>query len=154
MTWPPGLSFGLPHVSGEDPLLRSSRRIRLVGAIIQKTSNSIGPASKSGLGEPTFDIGGSAFAASGPPMRRYEHRVLSFQIRTDPRTNVDGPALRATAMRQYAEWLLKPRPMRENTMTNRAISTCLYLLTSTNFHIRTLTIGRDQLGVLLPPPIA
>ncbi|KAH9986639.1 Six-hairpin glycosidase-like protein [Russula vinacea] len=77
-------------VSGDDPSLRGQIDAYIsVEARIQQTSNPSGPAGKGGLGEPKFNIDGSAF--------------------TDPwgRPQRDGPALRASAMMQYAEWLLK-----------------------------------------------
>jgi len=77
-------------VSGDDPSLRRLIDAYIsVEAFIQQTTNPSGPAGKSGLGEPKFNIDGSAFTAPwGRPQR-------------------DGPALRASAMMQYAEWLLK-----------------------------------------------
>lgn len=56
---------------------------------IQQTPNPSGAAGKDGLGEPKFNINGSAFLRPwGRPQR-------------------DGPALRATALMQYAGWLLE-----------------------------------------------
>ncbi|KAF8497932.1 hypothetical protein F5888DRAFT_1606131, partial [Russula emetica] len=54
-------------------------------------TNSSGPTGKSGLGEPKFNM----------------LRIYCFSGPSATRTNVDGPALRASAKIQYAEWLLK-----------------------------------------------
>ncbi|KAJ6584037.1 glucoamylase [Mycena vulgaris] len=57
--------------------------------ILQQVSNPSGTVSSGGLGEPHYNIDESAFTAAwGRPQR-------------------DGPALRATAMIEYANWLLK-----------------------------------------------
>ncbi|KAJ7625223.1 glucoamylase [Mycena polygramma] len=57
--------------------------------ILQQVSNPSGTVSTGGLGEPHFNIDETAFTAAwGRPQR-------------------DGPALRATAMIEYANWLLK-----------------------------------------------
>lgn len=57
-------------------------------AKLQQTSNPSGSVSSGGLGEPKFNIDESAFTGSwGRPQR-------------------DGPALRATAMITYANWLI------------------------------------------------
>ncbi|KAH9480596.1 Glucoamylase [Psilocybe cubensis] len=56
---------------------------------LQQVTNPSGTVSTGGLGEPKFNIDGSAFTGSwGRPQR-------------------DGPALRATALTTYAEWLIK-----------------------------------------------
>lgn len=75
--------------SGEDTTLRNlidsftSSQGRL-----QQVSNPSGTVSTGGLGEPKFNIDESAFTGSwGRPQR-------------------DGPALRATAIITYANWLL------------------------------------------------
>ncbi|KAI9443329.1 glycoside hydrolase family 15 protein [Lactarius indigo] len=58
-------------------------------SLLQQTSNPSGAAGKDGLGEPKFNIDGSPFLRPwGRPQR-------------------DGPALRATALIQYAGWLLR-----------------------------------------------
>ncbi|KAJ7160073.1 glucoamylase [Mycena filopes] len=57
--------------------------------ILQQVSNPSGTVSSGGLGEPHYNIDETAFTAAwGRPQR-------------------DGPALRATAMIAYANWLLK-----------------------------------------------
>ncbi|KAF7364930.1 Glucoamylase [Mycena venus] len=56
---------------------------------LQQVSNPSGTISTGGLGEPKFNVDGTAFTGSwGRPQR-------------------DGPALRSTAMITYANWLLK-----------------------------------------------
>ena len=98
-------------MSGDDsPLRRLIDAYISVEAIIQQITNPSGSAGKSGLGEPKFNINGSVFSAPwGRPQRGVcGRRVFFSQIRGDAErgTNVDGPALRASAMIQYAEWLL------------------------------------------------
>ena len=71
-------------VSGDDsPLRRLIDAYISVEAIIQQITNPSGSAGKSGLGEPKFNIDGSAFTAPwGRPQRGVcGRRFLSFQIR-------------------------------------------------------------------------
>lgn len=57
-------------------------------AYLQTVSNPSGDLSTGGLGEPKFEVDGAAFTGSwGRPQR-------------------DGPALRATALIAYANWLI------------------------------------------------
>ncbi|KAJ6585291.1 glycoside hydrolase family 15 protein [Mycena capillaripes] len=66
---------------------------------LQQVSNPSGSISTGGLGEPKFNVDGTAFTGSwGRPQR-------------------DGPALRSTAMISYANWLLK------NTSVSNVAST-------------------------------
>ncbi|KAJ7022742.1 glucoamylase [Mycena alexandri] len=66
--------------------------------IIQQVSNPSGTVSTGGLGEPHYNIDETAFTAAwGRPQR-------------------DGPALRATAMIEYANWLIK------NTSVSNVVS--------------------------------
>ncbi|KAI0270004.1 glucoamylase [Gloeopeniophorella convolvens] len=76
-------------VSGDDPSFRGLVDAYVaVEARLQKTPNPSGPADQGGLGEPKFNINGTAFTSPwGRPQR-------------------DGPALRSTALMQYANWLL------------------------------------------------
>ncbi|KAI0064154.1 glycoside hydrolase family 15 protein [Artomyces pyxidatus] len=76
-------------VSGEDTTLRPliDSFITVEGKI-QQTTNPSGTVSTGGLGEPKFNIDGTAFTKPwGRPQR-------------------DGPALRSTAMITYGNWLL------------------------------------------------
>ncbi|KAI0632385.1 glucoamylase G2 [Trametes polyzona] len=75
--------------SGEDDSLRNLiDDFTSAQAIIQQISNPSGTVSTGGLGEPKFNIDETAFTdAWGRPQR-------------------DGPALRATAIISYANWLL------------------------------------------------
>ncbi|KAJ6585360.1 glucoamylase [Mycena capillaripes] len=67
--------------------------------ILQQVSNPSGTVSSGGLGEPHYNIDETAFTAAwGRPQR-------------------DGPALRATAMIEYANWLLKNTSV-SNVVTN------------------------------------
>ncbi|KAJ7780726.1 glucoamylase [Mycena maculata] len=67
-------------------------------SILQQVSNPSGTVSTGGLGEPHFNIDETAFTAAwGRPQR-------------------DGPALRATAMIEYANWLIK------NTSVSNVVS--------------------------------
>ncbi|KAF8214951.1 glucoamylase [Mycena galopus ATCC 62051] len=76
--------------SGADTtLLGQIQNFVAAEAIIQQVSNPSGTVSTGGLGEPHYNIDETAFTAAwGRPQR-------------------DGPALRATAMINYANWLLK-----------------------------------------------
>ncbi|KAJ7914463.1 glucoamylase [Mycena leptocephala] len=66
---------------------------------LQEVSNPSGTISTGGLGEPKFNVDGTAFTGSwGRPQR-------------------DGPALRSTAMIAYANWLLK------NTSVSNVVNT-------------------------------
>ena len=77
---------------------------------LQQTSNPSGSVSTGGLGEPKFNIDGTAFTGPwGRPQRgRYlnnpTHKVTSMP--TVPASCPDGPALRSTALITYANWLL------------------------------------------------
>ncbi|KAI0040041.1 glycoside hydrolase family 15 protein [Auriscalpium vulgare] len=75
--------------SGEDPSLRSLvDSFITVESKIQQTSNPSGTVTSGGLGEPKFNIDGTAFTLPwGRPQR-------------------DGPALRSTTMMAYGNWLL------------------------------------------------
>ncbi|KAH9047688.1 glycoside hydrolase family 15 protein [Lactarius hengduanensis] len=77
-------------VAGDDLSLRGLIDAYItVVSLLQQTSNPSGAAGKDGLGEPKFNIDGSPFLRPwGRPQR-------------------DGPALRATALIQYAGWLWK-----------------------------------------------
>ncbi|KAJ7213877.1 glucoamylase [Mycena pura] len=77
-------------VSGQDTtLLGQIQNFVTAQQIIQQVSNPSGTVSTGGLGEPHYNIDETAFTAAwGRPQR-------------------DGPALRATAMIEYANWLLK-----------------------------------------------
>ncbi|KAJ7069509.1 glucoamylase [Mycena amicta] len=77
-------------VSGADTtLLGQIQNFVASQKIIQQVSNPSGTVSSGGLGEPHYNIDETAFTAAwGRPQR-------------------DGPALRATAMIQYANWLLQ-----------------------------------------------
>ena len=97
-------------VSGDDPSLCGLIDAYIsVEARIQQTSNPSGPAGKGGLGEPKFNIDGSAFTDSwGRPQRGANAAFRKSRVRAEWRyCTADGPVLRATAMMQYAEWLLK-----------------------------------------------
>ncbi|KAJ7147179.1 glucoamylase [Mycena crocata] len=76
--------------SGEDTtLLGNIQDFITAESNLQQVSNPSGTISTGGLGEPKFNIDETAFTGSwGRPQR-------------------DGPALRATAMIAYANWLLK-----------------------------------------------
>ncbi|KAJ7625294.1 glucoamylase [Mycena polygramma] len=66
---------------------------------LQQVSNPSGSLTTGGLGEPKFEVNGTAFTGSwGRPQR-------------------DGPALRSTAMIAYANWLTK------NTSTSNVVNT-------------------------------
>ncbi|KAJ6452536.1 glucoamylase [Mycena vitilis] len=66
---------------------------------LQQVSNPSGSLTTGGLGEPKFEVNGTAFTGSwGRPQR-------------------DGPALRSTAMITYANWLIK------NTSTSNVVNT-------------------------------
>ncbi|KAJ6508411.1 glycoside hydrolase family 15 protein [Mycena sanguinolenta] len=66
---------------------------------LQQVSNPSGTLSTGGLGEPKFNVNGTAFTGAwGRPQR-------------------DGPALRSTSMITYANWLLK------NTSTSNVLNT-------------------------------
>ncbi|KAJ7079775.1 glucoamylase G2 [Mycena belliarum] len=86
--------------SGEDTtLLGQIQNFVSAERALQQVSNPSGTVSTGGLGEPKFNIDESAFTGSwGRPQR-------------------DGPALRATAMITYANWLLK------NTSASNVVST-------------------------------
>ncbi|KAI1794907.1 glucoamylase [Ganoderma leucocontextum] len=75
--------------TGEDTSLRSLiDDFTTAEALLQQTSNPSGSVSTGGLGEPKFNVDGTAFTGAwGRPQR-------------------DGPALRATALITYANWLL------------------------------------------------
>ncbi len=75
--------------SGEDTTLRNLiDDYTTSSGRLQQVSNPSGTVSTSGLGEPKFNIDESAFTGAwGRPQR-------------------DGPALRATAIITYANWLL------------------------------------------------
>ncbi|KAI1794915.1 glucoamylase [Ganoderma leucocontextum] len=75
--------------TGEDTSLRGLiDDFTTAEAILQQTSNPSGSVSTGGLGEPKFNVDESAFTGAwGRPQR-------------------DGPALRATAIIIYANWLL------------------------------------------------
>nr|GAT49309.1 glycoside hydrolase family 15 protein [Mycena chlorophos] len=77
-------------VTGSDTtLLGQIQNFVSAEATIQQVSNPSGTVSTGGLGEPKFNIDETAFTGAwGRPQR-------------------DGPALRATAMIQYANWLVK-----------------------------------------------
>lgn len=77
-------------VAGDDLSLRGLIDAYITAeSLIQQTPNPSGAAGKDGLGEPKFNIDGSPFLRPwGRPQR-------------------DGPALRATALMQYAGWLLE-----------------------------------------------
>ncbi|KAJ7069493.1 glucoamylase [Mycena amicta] len=77
-------------VSGADTtLLGQIQNFVASQKIIQQVSNPSGTVSSGGLGEPHYNIDETAFTGAwGRPQR-------------------DGPALRATAMIQYANWLLQ-----------------------------------------------
>ncbi|KAJ7256806.1 glucoamylase G2 [Mycena haematopus] len=76
--------------SGADTtLLGQIQNFVTAESIIQQVSNPSGTVSSGGLGEPHFNVDETAFTGAwGRPQR-------------------DGPALRATAMINYANWLLK-----------------------------------------------
>ncbi|KAJ7451618.1 glucoamylase [Mycena latifolia] len=76
--------------SGEDTtLLGQIQNFVSAESALQQISNPSGTISTGGLGEPKFNVDETAFTGSwGRPQR-------------------DGPALRATAMIAYANWLLK-----------------------------------------------
>jgi glucoamylase len=75
------LVFKLPiedFVSGDNPSLRRPIDAYIsVEAIIQQIANPSGPAGKSGLGEPKFNIDGSAFTA---PWGRRQRGVCRFRV--------------------------------------------------------------------------
>ncbi|KAJ7367346.1 glucoamylase [Mycena albidolilacea] len=87
-------------VSGADTtLLGQIQNFVAAQKIIQQVSNPSGTVSSGGLGEPHYNIDETAFTAAwGRPQR-------------------DGPALRATATIEYANWLLK------NTSVANVVST-------------------------------
>ncbi|PPQ97586.1 hypothetical protein CVT26_002314 [Gymnopilus dilepis] len=74
---------------GGDPTLRTSIDQYFEAQVaLQQVSNPSGTVSTGGLGEPKFNIDGTAFTGPwGRPQR-------------------DGPALRATALISYANWLM------------------------------------------------
>ncbi|KAJ6584105.1 glucoamylase [Mycena vulgaris] len=86
--------------SGEDPaLLGHIHDFVTAESNLQQVSNPSGTISTGGLGEPKFNVDETAFTGSwGRPQR-------------------DGPALRATAMIAYANWLLK-NSSTSNVLTN------------------------------------
>ncbi|KAJ7464836.1 glucoamylase [Mycena galericulata] len=86
--------------SGADTtLLGQIQNFVAAEAILQQVSNPSGTVSTGGLGEPHFNIDETAFTAAwGRPQR-------------------DGPALRATAMIEYANWLIKNTSV-SNVVTN------------------------------------
>ncbi|KAJ6508344.1 glucoamylase [Mycena sanguinolenta] len=86
--------------SGADTtLLGQIQNFVTAETIIQQVPNPSGTVSSGGLGEPHYNIDETAFTAAwGRPQR-------------------DGPALRATAMINYANWLIK------NTTTSNVLDT-------------------------------
>ncbi|KAJ7143544.1 glucoamylase, partial [Mycena crocata] len=86
--------------SGADmTLLGQIQNFVAAQAILQQVSNPSGTVSSGGLGEPHYNVDETAFTAAwGRPQR-------------------DGPALRATAMIEYANWLLKNTSV-SNVVTN------------------------------------
>ncbi|KAJ7451688.1 glucoamylase [Mycena latifolia] len=86
--------------SGADTtLLGQIQNFVTAESILQQVSNPSGTVSSGGLGEPHFNVDETAFTAAwGRPQR-------------------DGPALRATAMIEYANWLLK------NTSVSNVVNT-------------------------------
>ncbi|KAJ7741318.1 glucoamylase [Mycena metata] len=86
-------------ISGADTtLLGQIQNFVTSEQILQQVSNPSGTVSTGGLGEPHYNIDETAFTAAwGRPQR-------------------DGPALRATAMIEYANWLIK------NTSVSNVVS--------------------------------
>ena len=93
--------------TGEDTSLRSLiDDFTEAESILQQTSNPSGTVSTGGLGEPKFNIDETAFTGAwGRPQRG--KLSVSAQRTLILTTHVtDGPALRATAIITYANWLL------------------------------------------------
>ncbi|KAJ7851645.1 glucoamylase [Mycena olivaceomarginata] len=93
-------------VSGADTtLLGQIQNFVAAQKIIQQVSNPSGTVSSGGLGEPHYNIDETAFTAAWG------------SVYTDAKSSQDGPALRATATIEYANWLLK------NTSVANVVST-------------------------------
>ena len=94
-------------VSGVDTSLRGTIDDFVRSEIIlQQVSNPSGTVSSGGLGEPKFNVDESAFTGAwGRPQRGKYHCPIVCNF--SEHSILDGPALRATAMITYANWLIK-----------------------------------------------
>ncbi|KAJ7784273.1 glucoamylase [Mycena metata] len=91
--------------SGQDTtLLGQIQNFISAESELQQVTNPSGSISTGGLGEPKFNIDGSAFTGAwGRYAWNNASRPKAFTLTRAP----DGPALRSTSMISYANWLLK-----------------------------------------------
>ncbi|THH07791.1 hypothetical protein EW145_g3149 [Phellinidium pouzarii] len=96
--------------TGIDPSLRGLiDEFVSAEATLQQTSNPSGSISTGGLGEPKYNVDLTAFTGPwGRPQRGEEDLILKkivfFLLICPPKK--DGPALRATALITYSNWLI------------------------------------------------
>ena len=75
--------------------------------LLQQVSNPSGTVSTGGLGEPKFNIDMSPFTGGWGRPQRGKNFLYSPHLHFLILTYVDGPALRATALITYANWLIE-----------------------------------------------
>ena len=95
------------YTSGQDTTLRNLiDQFVAAEANLQQVSNPSGTVSTGGLGEPKFNIDETAFTGAwGRPQRGIIH-PYNTAIHLMTCLTLDGPALRATAIINYANWLI------------------------------------------------
>lgn len=104
-------------VADKEQAASVERRIKdfiTMNAHLQELPNKSGTLETGGLGEPKFEVDGSAFEESWGRPQNVGLRCLAGRLRPLTRTRQDGPAIRATTLIKYATHLLTRRGASED----------------------------------------